>query len=437
MEDLDLRLRAVKPRVAIVGAGWAGLAAAVTLAEQAELTVFEAGREPGGRARRVVLDDALLDNGQHILIGAYNECLALMRTVGVDPRKAFLRLPLTWQMVGGVRMRCPRLPAPLHVAVGLLTARGLSLAEKRRLAAALDGLKRANWRVQPDRPVATWLRETGQNGALTDSFWKPLVLSAMNTPLHLASTATLARVLADSLGGRRAASDLLLPRIDLSELFPLPAWRWLAKRGATLYEGCRVRSIVPDGVGVRVDGRPFDAVIVATAPYHAEPLLEFAPDAQRAIQTLRFEPIYTVYLRYARAPRLPSVMTGLAGGMAHWLFERGALTGEEGLVAAVISAASNLADWPRQSVIDKVAADIAKLDPSLGAPLWSRMVVEKRATFAASVDRQQIKPRLNGIQYGYLAGDWLDPSYPATLEGAAKSGLAAARALMQEWTRQR
>jgi len=427
----------VKPRVAIVGAGWAGLAAAVSLADHAELTVFEAGREPGGRARRIDLDGARVDNGQHILIGAYQDCLDLMRTVGVDPRQAFLRLPLTWQVVDGIQMRCPRLPAPWHVALGLLGARGLSWGEKLRLARALDTLKRAGWQVSPDRPVADWLRETGQGGALTDSFWKPLVLSAMNTPLHRASTATLARVLADSLGSDRAASDLLLPRIDLSELFPLPAWRWLAERGAKLYEGRRVRSIEPDGAGVRVDGRAFDAVILAAAPYHAEPLLDFDPPMQRAIQSLRFEPIYTVYLRYARVPRLPTVMTGLAGGMAHWLFERGALTGEDGLVAAVISAASNLVDWPRQAVIDRVAADIARFDPDLGPPLWSRLVVEKRATFAATVDRQQLNPRLNGIQYGYLAGDWLDPGYPATLEGAVRSGKTAARALMQEWTRQR
>ncbi|MBI3146410.1 MAG: FAD-dependent oxidoreductase [Pseudogulbenkiania sp.] len=425
-----------RPRVAVIGAGWAGLAAAVELADFADLTVFEAGREPGGRARRVRDAELALDNGQHILIGAYRECLRLMGKVGVDPDTVLLRQPMNWYRHDGLRLSCPPLPAPLHVAWGLLSARGLGWRDKWRLAQALDTLKRQGWRLVEDRPVADWLAAHGQGAALVDGFWQPLVLSALNTPLTEASMQLLANVLKDSLGAARADSDLLLPRRDLSALFPAPAWGWLAGQGATLHAGSRVRRVELGDSAALIDGERFDAAIVAVAPQHAGNVLDDTALQQR-LQVLRYRPICTVYLRFGQRVRLPRVMTGLAGGTADWLFDREALSGERGLVAAVISApADEIMDLPHEQLVARVLDDLRRLQPELAAPLWSRVLVEKRATFAAVAGLARPGVRI-GVQCGYLAGDWVDSPYPATLEAAVQSGVNAVQVFKQDWMKQK
>lgn len=419
----------MKPRIAIVGAGWAGLAAAVELAPSASVTVFEAGREPGGRARRVRDGRLVLDNGQHILLGAYHETLRLMTAVGADPGRLLRRLPLCWHQDDGLSLICPRLPAPLHLAAGLLMARGLGWRDKLSLARALATLARAHWQVGGEPTVADWLAAQRQPGPLIETFWQPMVLSALNTPIGRASMRTLALVLRDSLGGARADSDMLLPRADLSALFPEPAWQWLAGHGAQLRAGCRVTAVRDHGDGVRVDDECFDAAVVACAPYHAAPLLDNAP-LTATVKHLEFWPIYTVYLAFDRAPRLPRPMIGLRRGCAHWLFDRDALTGETGLVAAVISAPPRDLP-PADALIATVADEVRRLAPHLPPPRWGRVLAERRATFGAVPGLPRPGVRV-GVQSVYLAGDWVDGDYPATLEGAVRSGVTAARTLMRD-----
>lgn len=419
----------MKARVAIIGAGWAGLAAAIELAPHAELTVFEAGRAAGGRARRVRDGQHELDNGQHILLGAYRECLRLMRVVGVDPERVLHRLPLSWVQTGGLSMRCPRLPAPLHLLFGLMRAQGLEPGDKRALGGALAGLALRRWRVRGDPTVAAWLDAHGQSPALQAAFWRPLVLSALNTPPDIASMRTLAVVLRDSLGASRAASDLLLPARTLSEVFPDPACAWLRAQGAALRFGRRVGAIVADGDGVRVDGESFDAVILACAPYHAAQLLP-EENLAHTVKALQFLPIYTVYLCFERAPGLPEPMLGVKDGTAHWLFDREALCGEKGMMAAVISAPLPEQLPGEAALIAGVLADARRAVPDLPDPVWTRVLAERRATFASTPSLQRA-PVHSGAPGVYLAGDWVGGDYPATLEGAVRSGLAAARTVLQ------
>lgn len=420
----------MKPRVAVIGAGWAGLAAAVELAPQVQLTVFEAGRTPGGRARRMQAGSQPLDNGQHILLGAYRACLRMMHRVGAEPERALLRLPLVWHQVDGLFMRCLRLPAPLHLLSGLLLARGLSWRNKWQLARALGSLSLAGWQVPGDPSVASWLAAHGQDETLQGGFWRPLVLSALNTPLEQASMRILAAVLRDSLGGTRADSDLLLPRRDLSALFPDPAWQWLARQGADLRAGHRVATLESRDGGFLLDGESFDAVVVACAPYHAAALIR-DEKLSSAVKTMQFWPIYTVYLCFDRSPGLPGPMVGLQNGTAHWLFDREQLCNEAGLVAAVISA-PDLAQIPENdALVARVLSDLRRVVPGLPDPLWTRVLADKRATFAARAGISRPAMRL-GVQSLYLAGDWVESDYPATLEGAVRSGLAAADALMRD-----
>lgn len=420
----------MKPRVAIIGAGWAGLTAAVELVEQADVTVFEAGRLPGGRARRILSHDLVLDNGQHLLIGAYHECLRVMQRIGIDVETVLRRLPMRWYHVGGVDFRCPSLPAPWHMALALLCARGISWCAKGQLLRALLSLKAAHWYLSSDITVASWLAQRGQDAEIIEQFWQPLVLSVMNTPLHEASMQMMAWVLRDSVGATRAHSDYLVPRVDLSTLFPLQACQWLAARGATLFFGQRIRRIEPFSHAQWKIGREvFDAVIVAVAPYHAAALLD-DKKLSASIHAFRYYPICTVYLQFATSLELPYPIVGVQNGTAHWLFDREKLTGERGLVAAVISAPSFQVIESHEHLIDQVLADCLRVCPALSAPpLWARVIVEKRATFAATAGL--VRPGVRLAQRGlYLAGDWVASAYyPATLEGAVKSGVAAAHAL--------
>lgn len=423
-----------RPRLAVIGAGWAGCAAAVELAPLAQVTVFEAGRVAGGRARRTRVDDAVeLDNGQHLLLGAYADTLRLMRRVGAEPERLFLRLPLALDTLGGVGLVLPRWPAPWHTLAGLLCMRGVSWRERLALLRALSALQRRRWRVPPGLTVAAWLAANRQSAALVDGFWTPLVLAALNTPLDSADMQVLACVLRDSLAGGSQASDLLLPRVDLSALWPEPALAWLAGRGHAVRLGARVDAVRQAGAGVQIDGEAFDAAVLAVGPAQLGRLIRDEPALAglvARVNQFHYQPIYTVYLRAERATAMPRPMVGLAGGFAQWLFNRGQLDGHDGWLAAVISGPGAHEALAHEALGRAVAAEIMAALPQLGAVHPARVIAEKRATF--SCDAGLYRPgNATALPQLALAGDYTAGDYPATLEGAIRSGLAAARQLTE------
>jgi len=418
-------------RVAVVGAGWAGLAAAATLADRGvPVTVFEASRSLGGRARRVAVEGIDLDNGQHILIGAYGETLRLMRLVGADPRRLLVRLPLEVRDVSGFGFRARRLPAPLHLLAGLALARGLSAAERIAAARFVAALRRRGLVLAADESVGQLLARHRQTGRLRERLWAPLCVSALNTPPNRASARVFANVLRDTLGGDRAASDLLLPRADLGALFPGPAAAFVAARGGAVRPGTAVRSITRDGAGFRLDADPlaFERVVLACPPQHAPALLggmpELAPLAA-ALAAIEHEPIYTCYLQYPERASLPFPMLGLAGGHAQWAFDRGALSGHRGLIAMVLSASGGHESLPHDALAARLHAELAAAIPGLPEPRWQRVIAERRATFSCrpGLDRPGNATAVPGL---VLAGDYTASDYPATLESAVRSGVAAA-----------
>ena len=211
-------------RVAIIGAGWAGMAAGVeAVAEGHTVSIFEAARTLGGRARAlpVQLPDGrptVLDNGQHILIAAYTQTLRLMRRVGVDPATALLRLPLRMEFPDGSGLRLPDWPAPLDALAGMATARGWTLADKWSLLRRSLGWQARSYRCSPDTSVADLCR--GLTPRVMSDLIDPLCVSALNITPAAANGQVFLRVLQDSMFGARGASHLLLPRVDLSSLFP-------------------------------------------------------------------------------------------------------------------------------------------------------------------------------------------------------------------------
>jgi squalene-associated FAD-dependent desaturase len=402
----------VARRIAVIGAGYAGMAAAVSLARRgATAVVFESGPIPGGRARRVQIQGETLDNGQHILIGAYGTLFALMRTVGV-PADAVLRVPLELRYADGVSLRRMFLPEPFGLAAGLLAARGLPWRDRLGAVRFMRALRAQGFRLAVDCSVAALLSRHGQDGRIGHYVWKPLCVSALNTPPERASARVFLTVLRDTLGGEAEASDLILPRVDLSRLFPEPAAAWLAAHGGEL----RCASPVRDLGALCAQ---FDAVIVAIGPHQLKALApELAVDFE-------YQPITTCYLQYPQPVHLPFPMLGLAQGLVQWVFDRGRLNGERGRLAAVISAQGDHQQMTQEELAQACHREIARALGSLPAPQWSRVIAEKRATIAVAqgVARPALETPLPGV---YLAGDYTDPDYPPTLEAAARSGVRAA-----------
>ena len=430
------------PAVAVIGAGYAGLACAVELARTGiQVTVFERSHTLGGRARVVHKDHHWrVDNGQHILLGAYSELTRLLRLCGVSP-KQLAHLPLTLHVPGRLRLQAAALPAPLHLAVGLLRAQGLGWSDRLAMLRLMQWLKRHAFRMAPDMTVAGLLRETRQTPRLAALVWEPLCVAALNTPLAEADAQVFANVLRDSLAAGAAASELLIPRTDLSELFPVPAARYLATRRGRLRTGNAIEAIRPVAGGFRLEGdpggQPWSQVVLATAPYHAGALLASTGACDRLaaqIDALPHEPIVTVYLALGKGQRLPEPMIGLVGGTAvepaQWAFDRGQLGGPEGLIACVISAHGAHEALARDELILAVHAQLERLlGRRLPAPEWAQVIVEKRATIACrpGIVRPAIRTPLPGL---WLAGDYIDSDYPATLESAVRSGVACAAAIL-------
>ncbi len=444
--------------IAIVGAGWAGLAAAVSAIDAGHrTTVFEASSAMGGRARalKALLPDGtpvLLDNGQHILIGAYTETLKLMRQMGVNTDLALLNLPMALQFPDGLGIRFPDWPTPLDALAGIVAARGWSWRDKWQLLRVAAGWQLGGFDCAPDLSVAALCRPLTQR--VQAELIEPLCVSALNTPAAQASASVFLRVLRDALFGVASGSHLLLPRTDLGALFPDAAARWLRQRGCHIHLNARVQHIAQHGRQWRLQlqadsnsgtdaadangqatATDFDTVILATSASNAALApIQYALAATKSIQdqlqqwagvaaALRFEAIATVYA-WAPQARLPLPMLALRSSTAYpaqFVFDRGALGGPAGLLAFVVSAA----DGDRPTLQANV---LAQAQAQLGMTLQAvQTVVEKRATFACTPNltrpTQQIAP-------GLLAcGDYVAGPYPATLEGAVMSGIAAVRAL--------
>ena len=422
--------------VAIIGAGWAGMAAAVVLAQaKVPVTVFEAARHPGGRARALEIEGIALDNGQHVLIGAYRETLRLMRTVGADPDKLLLRQPLAIEYPGKFSLRAPRLPAPLHLLAALLTAGGLGWYERIAAIRFMAAMRSKAYRIAADMPVTELLALHRQTGALAHYLWEPLCVSALNTPAASASAQVFLNLFRDALDGASANSDLLIPRADLGKLFPEPAAAFVRANGGSVRLGTPVRTLDRGVDGFVIDAIPerYSHAVHAVGPHQVDTLLdrfEQLASTRRSVADLEYEPIYTCYLQYPQEVSMPQPMTGFDGGCVQWIFDRGRLNGIAGLLAAVISARGAHQNSSQDALASAIHRELAAFLPGLPAPLWSRVIAEKRATFSCrpGVSRPTNKTAVDRL---YLAGDYTASDYPATLESAVRSGALAANLVRQ------
>lgn len=443
------------------------MAAAVALAERGiSVTVFESARQLGGRARGVIYNDTQLDNGQHLLLGCYRYTLRLIEQVGGNIEKDFLRLPLQLGLHRQFSLKAPRLPAPFHLLLALLTAQGLTWSERLNATRFMLALRRNNFTLplpqvgdsrgegSSDTTVSALLAQLKQDKALVQKLWEPLCIAAMNTPIKKASAQIFMNVLRDALSKTRSDSDILLPRINFTALFPQRAADYVKLKGGHVRLACGVESLrlFEDGIELTtaLGMEKFSHVICAAPPGATAKLLR--PIAALAnmvtqIDNLKHQPIYTVYLQYpahvtlphhpqgvrrwvpgSSAATLSQPMLGLRQRYSQWVFDKGQISEQHGLFAAVISAEGIHQELPQDELAQKVIVELREEFGITEQPTWHKVIAEKRATFCCSSNLARPSQQ-TALPLLLLAGDYTEGDYPATLEGAVMSGLKCAAAI--------
>ncbi len=434
-----------RPEITIIGAGWAGLAAAVTLAAQGyRINLIEAAPQAGGRARRISIGDIELDNGQHILLGAYQELLGLLKTLGLKEEDIFIRTRLNLKMHcmhgKGLHITVPKLGNPLHMLIALLAASGLSIAEKWKIIRCWTTMMQSGFKLDQDQTVTDYLDKQQQSERLVKLFWRPICVAALNTDIEKASMQAFLNVLNRSFADNRANSDMLLPRTGLDRVLPQPALDFIRQKGGKVSTGERLLKINtgPEGVTDIETTKGYHVVthLILATPYQQTRKL-LAPLGHHAaittaMMTLEDEPITTLYMQFPRHIRLEGYMQGVCDGISQWFIDRRTCN-QPGLIAAVISASGTHMQMDRETLTQAVIAEIEKIFPDWPQPSSTWLVREKRATFSCTPASGNIRPQPGNIGHNiWLAGDFVDTGLPATLEGAVASGLQCARQIITD-----
>lgn len=441
----------------VIGAGFAGLSAAVRLAKAGvTVTVLEEAPRLGGRAT-AFSDRATgerVDNGQHVLFGCYRDTYAFLREIGADqlaPLDERLAVTMADTTGASYRLRCPSWPPPANLFGGLLRWRALPLrarlnaARLRRVLAETrrDGAEAVAARVDPEETVTRWLQQHGQRDAIRDWLWNPLAVAALNQSPDTAAAAPFVRVLGELFGRGAQDAAIGLPKVPLDELYAEPARRFLEALGGRvlLKSPARVR-FSDEGGNARVVAGAVDIetrAVISAVPWHALGRLwnGTPPSALDAIlgdaAGVRSSPIVTVNFWFD-GPVMTDRFVGLVGGPMHWVFDKSAIFGSaSGHLSIVASGAEDLAAMDNQAVTRAALGHLKKALPQTASRTLLRSVVvrEHRATFSLAPGSPKRPGAATPVRGFYLAGDWTDTGLPGTIEGAVRSGHRAADLVLQ------
>lgn len=453
-------------KIAIIGAGWAGLAATHYAYKQGiNVDVFEASHTLGGRARTVYNSklSCNLDNGQHILLGAYNKTLELMQQLGLNTEDLFIRHPLHIESADNsfkikLSSSINQLPYPYRFFAklsktkpadliflhGLINTRGISYLEKLNLALAIRTLKSKNWLITATCTAHVWLKSQKQSKNIIKNFWQPLCIAALNTPLDKACAQLFANVLRDSLGAYPRDSDILISKVNLSELWPNQLLNIenhnennsLKHTHISVFKGKNITDL-------KAIKNNYDAVILACNITSSIRLLN-SIGANTLTQNnfldnlkkFEFNPISTISLQLKDKWHLPENMYMLTeqrelGFYGQWLFTN--IPAFPNIANIVISDAKDAIKHSQNELISLVTKQLQQQTKRFGAMpavVDYQIITEKRATFYAypALWRPDVTTPWDNV---FIAGDFTDTAYPAVLEGAVRSGIKAAAACVE------
>jgi len=433
-----------KPEIVIAGAGWSGLAAAVQLCKHGfSVNLLEAAQQAGGRARSIIIDQQSLDNGQHILLGAYQNVLKLLSLLNINEKDVLLRQPLQLNIHGpmetGIRIKTANLFSPMHILLGIMTAKGFSIYEKILLLRAMFSFRLKKFTINQDISVLSLLQKNKQTPRIIKLFWEPVCVAALNTQIDKASAGVFLQVLKKSFTGHRRNSDLLLPRVRLGQLMPSQAVEYIRHHNNPIHFNERVTQLIINKQGIRSvktskRNHACRHLILALPYKQSQQLLEDHDRFKQHLNmsTFEYEPVTTVYLQYPEQIKLKNNIAGAVDCTAQWLIDRGSC-GQPGLIAAVISAGGPHQKLDKHSLTNKVISEITLLYPAWPAPLKTWLIREKQATFSCNFKTNHLRPDKYSLGSNiWLAGDFIDQKLPATLEAAVQAGLQCANQLIKQ-----
>ncbi len=421
-----------------MGGGLAGLAAAAALgsAEQ-RVTVFEARPFCGGRAASYPLNAAdenspTIDNCQHVLLRCCRNLLDFYERLGVRDRIRFYR-EFYWIEPGGRRsvMRRGLLPAPLHFTESFTKLHFLSLSDKLSVASGLLSI-RYEWGKRADLDRITmleWLREKKQTPRAIERFWKQVLVSAVNEELDRMAALHGLQVFYRGFLSRADSYEMGVPAVPLGQLYSEDAWTKHPK--VKIVRRAPVQQVRMEGgraTGVMVNGEcvAADAFVLAV-PF--ERMAALIPELPLDLSGFSHSPITGIHLWFDR-PVTDLPHATLLDRTIQWMFNK-----HEGRhIQLVVSASRNLIETSRAEVIALALRELKEFFPRAGELKLERahVVKEVRATFSAAPGLEERRPvNATAIPNLFLAGDWTRSGWPATMEGAVRSGYLAAEAVMK------
>jgi hydroxysqualene dehydroxylase len=430
------------PDVIVIGAGFAGLSAAVRLARNgARVLVVEERKRLGGRATAFPDPQSgeVVDNGQHVLFGCYHETFAFLDaidTVDGVSLDSTLDLEIVDRAGQRSRLRSAPLPPPLHLVGGLLRWPALGMRDRLaalRIGIVLRRLHRERHGIKVGGTVDAWLSAHGQTARLHEVLWEPLAVAALNQSPAVASAAPFIQVVARMFGGSARDAAIGLPRRPLDHLFAEPARRYLEQHGHAVRCGVAARVVVDGDRAVAVDlrgERITTGAVVSSVPWfsfagvagHVPALEPIASAAARMASS----PIVTVNLWLDRRIGAASFV-GFPGRRFQWMFDKAQLFGEQAShVSLVASGADEIVGFSNEALIDLARTELSQGLPGPWSVIRATAVREKRATFSLAPGQPPRPAPATPIRQFFLAGDWTDTGLPATIESAALSGHRAA-----------